>query len=279
MHKKLLKIISLIAIAGYVLFCAAVYCFPEWFFYAPNKTKSDLAKATADGFLAQEVNYNSADGTELYGWYVKPSSKDKIIVYFHGNSYNIEAFYHKLIPFVKAGYGVFIGEYRGFGGIEGEINEKNLGADAVAAVQYLHKQGWKNKDIILYGMSLGSYTSSYTANILGQEETFAALILEVPFDSVFNVVKQRFWPVFPFSLIIKDRYDNTKLLSEVHLPILVQAASKDKIVPNERAKELFWQLNEPKKITLYFGAGHSDLYEHQNWKDILTWLEHNEKTE
>lgn len=279
MLKKTAKFAAILGVIGYFGFCGAVYCFPELFFYAPSSEKSDLAKAKADGFNAEEVTYKSADGTELYGWYVKPSSKDKIIVFFHGNAYNIEAFYHKLIPFIKAGYGAFIGEYRGFGGIKGDSMQKNLGDDAVAAVKYLQGEGWRNKDMILYGMSLGSYTSSYVVHTLGRQDSFAALILEVPFDSVYNVVRQRFWPVFPFDLIIKDRYDNTELLAETNLPVLVHIASKDKVVPPERAKKLFWSLPNRKEMEVYQGAGHSELYDYKNWQDILTWLEKNEKTE
>lgn len=279
MFKKVLKAAGVLIVAGYVGFCAAVYFFPELFFYSPSGQKSDIAKALAGGFPAREVNYQSADGTKLYGWYVPPSSKNKVVVFFHGNAYNIEAFYHKLVPFVQKGYGVFVGEYRGFGGIKGEISQKNLGDDAVAAVRYLHGLGWKNKDMVLYGMSLGSYTSSYAANVLGRDETFAGLVLEVPFDSVLNVVKQRFWPVFPFKLLVKDVYDNTELLADVNLPVLVHVASKDKVVPSERGNDLYARLKAPKQIKVYQGAGHSELYDYQNWADILTWLEENEKTE
>ena len=81
MFKKILKISIALLFAGYVGFCAAVYFFPDLFFYNPSNQKSDIAKAVADGFPAHEATYKSADGTELYGWYVPPASKSKIIVF------------------------------------------------------------------------------------------------------------------------------------------------------------------------------------------------------
>ncbi len=277
--KKEFNILLAAMIIGYIGFCAAVYFFPQYFFYAPSAEKADLSKAVAAGFPAEEVSYKSSDGTQLYGWYVKPTSQSKLIVFMHGNSFNIASFYHKLIPLIKAGYGAFIGEYRGFGGVKGSISEKGLAMDAAAAIDYLHSQGWQNKNIILYGMSLGSYTSSRTALDKGREDPFAGLILEVPFDSVLNVVKQRIWNIFPFELIIRDTYDNITSVKSLNLPLLIHGAAADSVVPIERAKALFAEANEPKQLKIYPNAEHSELFKHENWRDILRWLEENEKTD
>ena len=120
MIKKIIKKLVLLAVLGWFLFCGAVYFYPQMFFYHPDSNKSSVENANINHFTAKEVIYVSADGTELYGWYVAPKNKNKLSVYFHGNSRNIEAFYHKLIPLTEAGYGVLMAEYRGFGGIKGE---------------------------------------------------------------------------------------------------------------------------------------------------------------
>ncbi len=278
MHKRLLRIVLGLMVAGYIGFCLAVYFFPRYFFYNPTTEHSDLSQAVLSGFNAKEVEYLSADNTKLYGWFVKPQPGHKIIVYFHGNSYNIAAFYHKLIPFVSAGYGVFIGEYRGFGGIEGTINEANIAADSQAAIDYLNSLGYHNSSLIIYGMSLGSFSAVNTAYTKGLQDSFAALILEVPFDSLINVVKQRIWPLFPFDLIIKDDYDNVSKIKQLHLPVLIMGAAEDKVVPLPRAKALYEAANDPKKMIVYPQAGHSELYHHDNYIDILNWLKDNEKT-
>jgi dipeptidyl aminopeptidase/acylaminoacyl peptidase len=245
MLKKITKLSLVAIIVLWGVFCASVYFLPEIYFYKPSDKKANIDNAISNDFSASEVRYQSYDQTELYGWYI-PAKNGKIVVFFHGNSRNIESFYHKLKPFVEAGYGAFIGEYRGFGGIKGNINEKNLGEDAISAVKYLYSQGYANKDIILYGMSMGSYTSINTAYMLGEKEPFSHLILEVPFDSILNVVKQRIPNLFPFSYIIKDKYDNTLKISQLNLPILIMGASGDTVVPIERAEELYKYANEPK---------------------------------
>lgn len=266
-------------VTAWIAFCTAVYVAPQYFFYNPTTEKPSLEDAKSKGFDAEEVVYRAADGTELYGWFIPPQEGKKIVVYFHGNSYNIGAFYQKLQPFADEGYGVFIGEYRGFGGIKGKLSEKNLAQDALAAVKYLLSLGYRPSDMILYGMSMGSYTATATAAEYGSREPFAGLILEVPFDSILNVVRQRIWPVVPFEWIVKDKFDNISNINKVNTRVLIMGGSKDKTVPHERALALFQAAKEPKKVMIYTGADHSDLYRYGNWTAILAWIKDNEKAQ
>ena len=266
-------------LTAWIAFCAAVYVAPQYFFYNPTTEKPSLEDAKSKGFAAKEALYQAEDGTELYGWFIAPKEGNKIIVYFHGNSYNIGEFYHKLQPLADEGYGVFIGEYRGFGGIKGKLSEKNLAQDAMAAVNYLISLGYRPSDMILYGMSMGSYTATTTAAEYGSKEPFAGLILEVPFDSILNVVRQRIWPVFPFEWIVKDKFDNISNIKKVNTRVLIMGGSKDKTVPYERALALFEAAKEPKKVVIYTGADHSDLYQYGNWTAILAWIKENEKAQ
>jgi len=272
MNKKkiLFRSIGLI-MAAYVVFCAAVYCLPQYFFYNPTNQRAEMPTSENDGFIGEKIEYKSQDGTELYGVLVKPETGKKLIVFYHGNSYNIAKFYYKLKPLIDQGYGIFIGEYRGFGGVKGKITQAGLELDALAAIDKLHNLGYKNQQIVLYGMSLGSYTSSYAATH-AQGGDFAGLILEVPFDSLLNVVKQRIWPLFPFKMIIKDKYDNLPNIKKSNIPLLVMAGTKDKTVPPQRAEKLFEAANEPKKFITYEGADHSELFDYENYREIIKWL-------
>ena len=278
MLKRRAKYVVLAAAVCYFGFCAVVYFLPQLFFYNPSRRASDLSEAHAGGYPARRVEYAAADGTPLYAWYTAPESSDKVIVFFHGNSYNIEAFYHKLVPLMKAGYGTMLPEYRGFGDIRGVINEKNLATDALAAVRWLNKQGIDNRRIILYGFSLGSFTATNTAYILGKEQPFAALILEVPFTSLLDTVRKLVWFPLPLKYIIKDHYRNDDKIAEIGSPLLIMAGSEDALIPASLAEQLFAVAADPKKIIVYRGAGHNDLFDFDNYRDVLKWLKENEKT-
>lgn len=261
----------------YAAFCLTVYLRPQLFFYNPSAQKSVLPEDAA--YPAREVYYKAEDGTPLYAWYTKPAAGKPVIVFLHGNSYNIEAFYHKLVPLIKAGYGTFLPEYRGFGGVEGSITQVGLEADTRAALRKLRRLGYSNSRIVLYGMSLGSYTATYAAAELGIKKPFAGLILEVPFDSLTNVVCKRFPLPLPLDLIMRDKYDNRPNIAEIRTPLLIMGAGQDRVVPVELAQELFALAEDPRELIIYEHGRHDNLFESANYKDILTWLENNEKTE
>lgn len=269
--KKIVKIIIGIALL-YALFCAMVFFKPQWFFYNPTNQPSRIENALANGYKAQVVHYKSSDGTDLTAWYTKPAPKKKIIVFMHGNSYNVEKFYTKILPLAEAGYGTMMPEYRGFGGIKGIINENNLANDAIAAINYLHSRGYKNSNIIVYGMSLGSYMAINSVYTLQKEGKFAALILEVPFDSLLNVLKKVIPVPMPLDYLVRDKYNNAAMIAEIKSPILIMGGSEDPTVPVELAKNLFAEAKNPKKLIIYQGAGHNDLYYFRNYRDILNWL-------
>ncbi len=274
---KFIKSAAFLSIAGYLLFCAAVIFRPEWFFYHPSEHVSKIENAKKYGYPAQQVEYASADGTKLHAWYTAPEGNKPVIVFFHGNSYNIEKFYHKMIPLMNAGYGTFIPEYRGFGGVPGRITEDNLTADALAAVKRLVDNGFDNSKIVLYGMSLGSHMAVNTAYQLGYRNPFRGVILEVPFDTLPNVVKKVVKVPLPVDFLVKEQYDNLSMIKQLHAPLLVLAAENDTVVPAELAENLYKQAVSPKKMIIYQGAEHSDLYNYRNYNDILGWLKKNEK--
>lgn len=266
-----------IAVVIYVGFCLTVYLYPEWFFYNPAQKVSSIEKASANGYPGEQVEYDAADGHLLLAWYSKPEEKKKIIVLMPGNSYNIEHYYTKILPLSAAGYGTFLPEYRGFGAIEGKINQKNMESDMISAIQHLYSLGYKNSDIVIYGISLGSHMATNTVYHLGQEQPFAGLVLEVPFSSLVDVVKKHVWLPLPLDLIVQDKYENMAMISHIKTPLLVMGAEKDRLVPVGLAKNLYNQAVEPKKLIVYPGATHNNLYDYRNYQDILNWLEQNEK--
>lgn len=263
-----------ICFAGvYALFCGIVYFMPELFFYNPYSERADIETVRRYGYVGEEVEYKSADGTPLFAWLSRPGNKHKMVVFMHGNSYSVEEFFYKMIPFEKAGYGTMLPEYRGFGGIKGKINQKNLEEDAVAAINYLHHLGYQNKDIIVYGMSLGSHMATNTVYQLQKEGKFAALVLEVPFDNLTNVVKSVVPFPLPFSLIVKDKYDNLGMISKIDTRVLIMGGTKDTTIPVRLAENLYNHAAEPKKLIIYKGGKHSNLFNYRNDKDVLNWLE------
>ncbi len=108
------------------------------------------------GILYEDVNFKTADGETLNGWYVPSNGAKVTILYCHGNAGNIYHRLHRVRFFHRMGINFFIFDYRGYGKNGGKPDEKGLYEDAVAAYDYLtsRKDVDKNK-IVVYGKSLG----------------------------------------------------------------------------------------------------------------------------
>lgn len=277
-----LKKIVLFLAAAYITLCASVYFKPEWFFYAPYDFPASLQKARQKGLKAQEVTYfdYKNEGGKVKGWlYINNTSLNnhKVVLFLHGNAYNIEHYSHKLIAFENNGYSIFIPEYRGFGGQGDKIRQAYLEQDAVNAVKYLNKLGFNNKDIVVYGMSLGTYMATYAVWHEQSKEAFDALVLEVPFMSLLKTADAYVTfcgiKLVPLDLLMYDNYDTSKIIDEIKTRILVMGTNADKVIPPIQAKELYELAENPKKIIMYDGVAHDKLYDADNYNDILRWLE------
>ena len=105
----------------------------------------------------EKVKIVTSDNINLLGWFHKKDLKKfKTIVYFHGNAGALENRIHKLNHFKDMDVNFLIIAWRGFSGNKGKPSEEGLYTDANSAILWLKSLGLKEKDIILYGESLGT---------------------------------------------------------------------------------------------------------------------------
>ena len=131
--------------------------------------------------------------------------------------------------------------WRGFNGNSGKPSEQGLYDDAKSAVSWLKSIGIKEEKIILYGESLGAAVAIEIA----QNKKFAGIVLESPFTSMVEIGK-KYYPIFPVSFLLKDRYESINKIKKIYFPVLVMHGKKDSIVPFEMGKKIYTSANSPK---------------------------------
>ena len=136
---------------------------------------------------------------KLVSWYFEKNSDYKTILFFHGNAGKLDNRVYKLNELSKLEINYLIIAYRGFSGNEGKPTESGLYEDAKSAKIWLNNNGVKDKDIILYGESLGTAV----AVDLASKHKFAGIILESPFTSMTRLA-QKYYPIFPVKFLLKD---------------------------------------------------------------------------
>ena len=131
--------------------------------------------------------------------------------------------------------------YRGFNGNSGNPTEKNIYLDAKSALTWLNSKGIADKNIILYGESLGTAVAIEVA----KDKNFSGIILESPFTSMIEMGKV-YYPYLPVRLLLKDKFDSQSKIKSINSPILVMHGRKDKIVPFYMGKKIYDLANKPK---------------------------------
>lgn len=236
--KYLYLVISSIILAYFVIILF-VYLYQRSLLYHPSENNYLNNKIN---FSYEEIFIETDDNIKLKSWFIeKDLKKFKTILLFHGNAGNLFNRVYKLNELNKLDLNILLISWRGFSGNKGKPTEKNLYHDAREAVKWLNSLGINNKDIILYGESLGTGV----ATELGKKNIFGGIILESPFTSIAKAAKI-YYPYLPINLVLKDRYDSIEKIQSITVPILIMHGKKDNIVPQKMGLELFQKANEPK---------------------------------
>jgi uncharacterized protein len=251
---KILRSLLRIAVAVYVLCLVLLFVFQRRLLYFPSHTYITLREAQANNALS-EFPVRTADGVDLKAWYAPATTQPYTFVFFHGNGDNLYGSSGDADPYIAAGYGFLIAEYRGYSGLAGKPTEAGLYADGRAYLYGLMAHGVKSENIILFGHSLGTGVAVQ----LAEEFHVGGLILLAPYLSIAKMAQAQY-PIFPVKYIVLDRFENFKKMKNIHLPVLIVNGTADQVIPPAQGKELYDLANEPRRFYSIQGDGHNDLF-------------------
>ncbi|MGA9668653.1 MAG: alpha/beta hydrolase [Terracidiphilus sp.] len=251
---KIVRSILRIAVAVYFGVLILLFVFQRNLLYYPSHTYVSLQDARANRAL-REFAVRTADGIDLKAWYAHATSKPFTLVFFHGNGDSLYGSSEVADPYIGAGYGFLVAEYRGYSGLPGKPTEAGLYADARAYLYGLMSQGVKSENIILFGHSLGTGIATQMA----EEFHVGGLILLAPYLSIPKMAQVEY-PIFPVQYIALDRFENFKKIKNVHVPVLIVNGAMDEVIPPSQGKQLYDLANDPRQFYSLPGRGHNDLF-------------------
>lgn len=73
----------------------------------------------------KELKIKTSDGVDLLAWYSKPNINQPMLVYFHGNSFDIGERAYRIKRYINNGWGVLLLAWRGYSGNLGKPTERN----------------------------------------------------------------------------------------------------------------------------------------------------------
>ncbi len=253
---KAIRRILFWGLVSYVALIAAVFFAQRSLMYFPPRDLSESRLSSLKDF--QKMSVQTKDGLDITGYFIPPRDPDRwVFVAFHGNAAHPADLVYKFTDQIEQGHGVLLAEYRGYGGNPGKYTEQGLYEDGRAYINALKSNpSFAQSKMIIYGESIGTGIAVQMA----MEYQSAALVLDVPFDSAFNLAASRY-AFMPFlSVLMHDQYRSDEKIDKVNAPVLIMLAGRDYVVPAVFGQALFEKAAEPKQLHIFPEAGHTTIF-------------------
>lgn len=264
MLKKIIRFTAAVAGASAV-YAVMLYLLQDRLLFVPDYAYVSPAAAGLEEFA--ETPIKAADGSRIMGWYAKGKDDRPLVLFFHGNAWQVAFFAPYLKPYLREGYSVLMPEYRGFAGNAGYLSEENMYGDA--EVWFDHAQNvLKHDRIVVMGYSMGTAPASRLAGT----RLPAAVVLMAPFYSLLREVQDKNIPLA--AKLLTRRLESYKYIAAYGGALLIVHGQKDRLIAARHGKDLFdLSPSEQKKLRLFEDANHHTLFFKEKYhRFVLQWL-------
>ena len=240
-----------------------VYLFQGYIIFQPKQLPSDYTYQFEDSYLEQWIT--TADGNEINAllFEAEGGSKDKVILYLHGNSDNLQRWASHYNDFTERGFDFLAIDYRGYGKSKGMPTEAGLYTDAKAAYEYLLKS-YNPDQIYIFGRSLGTGVAGHLAS----QNKAAMLMLETPYYSIKDIFKRQApFLYLPFDL--RSTFPLHEYLEKTEMPVYIFHGTADEIVPYSSAAAIKPNLPSDDHFLTIPGGRHKGLNTYEAYQEYL----------
>lgn len=249
-----------------------------YMFFDPGREFTPGPNALA--LTPTDIYFRSPDGLMLHGWHFGHQGTEQrgVILICHGNIENLSTHAELDLWLVRAGYDVFIFDYRGYGRSEGSPTVEGIHLDAGAALEaLLNMPGNEDARITVYGKSLGGAVAVYLTANSPHRRRISHLIIEGTFADYRLMARQEIQKtptgivvMYPLSLLVDNQYSPLRWIARVHpIPTLIIHGTEDDIVPPEHGRLLYEAAREPRQLWELKGLGHVKSWTHAQTRDRL----------
>lgn len=242
-------------------------------------------KNLAPDSVVETIYFTAKNGLKLEAWLLPAPAARGTVAIFHGHGGKKSSLLKEADVFRSLGYNALLLDFRAHGGSQG--NTCSIGykeaEEVKLAYSYLQTKGEKN--IILYGVSLGAAT--ITKAIHDYQLNPSKVILDMPFASLSDGVKGRLkmlqLPAEPLGTLLTFwggtlqgfwafKHRPYEYARKIKCPVLLQRGRNDNRVTQEETEKIYDNISSQKKLVIYENSGHESFCnkETQKWTNELT---------
>ena len=248
-----IKATILLIIIAYLCLIIGLYILQRKLIFFPDTSIPNTS--LYGNYDINEITVQTEDKLVLKGWMHSAEPNKPTIIFFHGNAGHYGHRIYNVESYVKAGFGVILVGYRGYGGNAGTPSEEGFYKDAHAYISQAIKDGVNEENIILYGQSIGTGVAVQMAT---KFRNIKALILEAPYTSLPDVAAE-IYSFIPVRTLMKDKFDSLSKIKDVTAPLLIIQGLKDQVIPPAFGQTLYEEAETTKHIYQLKNHGHNDL--------------------
>jgi uncharacterized protein len=214
----------------------------------------DLEHVSAD-----KIEFETADGRNLFGFLVGDVTDRGVLLAFHGNA-DLAVWQLEWAAEVahRFGVAVFLAEYRGYAGISGKPTYASSSLDADAAYStVVNRLGVPTHLVMFFGHSLGSAV----ATELASRHATRILILQSPFTSARAMARLTLARplTFIWKLISRIHFDNLTLVRSLNARVSVIHGTRDLVIPYGMGEAVYRAAKVKGAFALVEKAGHNNV--------------------
>lgn len=254
--------------------------------YRLNHIQADELQIPATFLLDEDqilpfslASKNAGGGSEtIWAIYMGDTSlikTDTVIVYCHGNAYNLDGYWERATLLANLGeksrYGVLIMDYQGYGKSTGKGNEAGLYNDVDACLEWLKNKGLTGDRLVMYGFSMGTAPATeLTAN--PRSLVPSKLILEAPFASAAMMVNDATPLALPASYLTNLKIDNAEEIVKVNQPFLWMHGEQDDFLSRKYHGQVVFDRYQGtyKQKVIAPNAGHGDFPQSLGFEEYMS---------
>ncbi|MFH1052039.1 MAG: alpha/beta fold hydrolase [bacterium] len=256
--RKIFMLTTFIIITVLALFFL-VYYYQERLIFFPEKLEKDFEFDFDSNFT--ERNFEIKNGVTINALHFKTKNPKGVIYYHHGNAGSLAGWGEVGEYFLQYGYDALIYDFRGFGKSTGIKSESGFYKDAQFIYNVLKKE-YEEKDIVLYGRSLGTGIAAYIAS----KNNPGSLILESPYYNYIELKKVHF-SMIP-SFVMRYSFPTNEYIIDIKGPVTLIHGTDDDLIHPDNSRKLK-EIKPDADMYLIEGGHHNDLMGFDQYPEIM----------